>query len=158
VTKYIYLYEDYTEDFEKGLSKRRTWSDLRDSINLKKGFVIIDFEDSDAKSQFISSELHKLDYSDQQYHLTSVSGEGQVFPSVFVFGSSQDLFKKPMGLFKRFKIKRMIIGTEGKESPTLYVNGERESFGSDIMSGISPSDMGGDDYYQSGSTYYKFIN
>lgn len=156
MAKYIYLYENYTEIGEKGLPKSHTWSDIRDTINLKKPFMILDFEDKDGMDQCISSEMHREDYSEQSYNSKDMSGKVITVPSIFVFCS--DSSYSPDNLLKRFKIKRVIMGAAGQKYPKLYLDGDPVEFGSDIMTGISPTDMGGDNYYQNGSTYYKFLN
>lgn len=158
MTKYIHLYEDYTEIGEKGLPKSHGWSDIRDSINLKKPFMVIDFKDEDGKDQCVSSELHKMDYSDQSHYVKDMSGNTVESPSIFVFCSDFDISKLAASFLKRFNIRKIIVGEPGDKHTKLHVDDDPITFASDIMTGISPDDMGGDNYYKNGSTYYKFIN
>lgn len=158
MNKYISLYEDYTNVSQKVLPKLYTWSDIRDAINHKDQFMIIDFKNQDSMDQCIHSELHKMEYSEQSY--TSIDSSGNVYdiPSAFVFYKESDPADFASSLIKRFKINRIILGESGAKYPKLITKEDSSEYSSDIMSGISPSDVGMDDYYKNGSTYYKFIN
>ena len=158
MTKYVSLYEDYTNVGQKGLPKLHTWSDIRDSINNKESFMIIDFKDQDSLDQCVQSEIHQDDYSEQTYNTKNVDRELISMPSVFVFCKDPDCTDRAKSLLKRFKIKRLIIGIQGEKYPKAIIAGDTVEFSSDIMTGISPDDMEMDDYYKNGSTYYKFIN
>ncbi len=140
------------------LSKDHTWSDFRDTINLKKPFMIVDFEDDDSADQFINSELINRDYSKQKYYLRLDDGGPKEHPSVFIFLSSSDDLNQIKSLFKRFKIKRIISGSEGESTFKIHLVDDSYDFASDIITGISPDDMERDDYYNVDSMYYKFLN
>jgi hypothetical protein len=158
LNKYIRLYEDYTAMEDAVSPLNHTWSDFRDTINLKMPFMIIDFDDQDSADQCISSEIHGEDYSEQKYNLKSSAENLDRFPSVFIFQDSSEDDDRINSLLKRFKIKRIICGKQGEPMSKLYVKDGSHDFASDIKTGISPGDMDGDDYYSVGSMYYKFLN
>lgn len=158
MNKYISLFEDYTAAADSVSPKNHTWSDFRDTINLKMPFMIIDFKDQDSVDQYISSEIQGDDYSEQEYNLKSSAGNLENYPSIFIFQRSSEDQERINSLLKRFKIKRIIIGKQGEPIFKLYVKDGSYDFASDIKTGISPSDMEGDDYYSVGSMYYKFLN
>lgn len=158
MNKYIRLYEDYTAMEDSVSPKNHTWSDFRDTINLKEPFMIIDFDDQDSADQFIISEIDGEDYSEQNYNLKSSAGNLDRFPSLFIFQNSSEDPDRINSLLKRFKIKRIIGGKRGEPMSKLYVKDGSYDFASDIKTGISPDDMEGDDYYSVGSMYYKFLN
>lgn len=158
MNKYIRLYEDYTQLMREVLPKNHTWSDFRDTINLKKPFMIVDFEDDDSSDQFINSELTNRDYSKQKYYLRLDDGGPKEHPSIFIFLSSSDDLNQIKSLLKRFKIKRIISGSEGESTFKIHLVDDSYDFASDIITGISPDDMERDDYYNVDSMYYKFLN
>jgi len=158
LNKYIRLYEDYTQLMREVSPKNHTWSDFRDTINLKKPFMIVDFEEKDSADQFINSELVNRDYSKQKYYLKLDDGGPKEHPSIFIFLSSSEDLNQIKSLFKRFKIKRIIAGAEGEPMSKIYLGDTSHDFASDIMTGISPDDMERDDYYSVDSMYYKFLN
>jgi hypothetical protein len=138
--------------------KNHTWSDFRDIINLKKPFMIVDFEEEDSIDQFINSELANQDYSKQKYYLKLDEKGVKEHPSVFIFSSSTVDLDHIQSLLKRFKIKRIIAGSDGDPIFKLYLEEGSYDFASDIATGLSPDDMDRDDYYKVGSMYYKFLN
>lgn len=158
MNKYIQLYEDYTQMMQEVSSKGHSWSDFRDAINLKKPFMIIDFENEDSSDQFISSEMAGQDYEMQKYHLKLDNTEIKEYPSVFVFLESSAKPDRIRGLLKRFKIMRIITGSEGDPMTQIHTGEDSLDFASDIMTGISPDDMDRDDYYNVGSMYYRFLS
>ena len=156
--KYIKLYEQYTGRREKGLYESASWADISDAINLKLPYLIIDFEDESAKSDCVNSELQGERYEDQDYILKSPEEHDKEYPSVFIFIDGSPLENKINGLYKRFRIARMIQGKAGVKHPILHNNGSKSDYGSDIMTGTGPDDMQNDDYYKFNSSYYKFLN
>lgn len=156
MTKYIRLYEEYTDIKKKGLPKNISWTDVRDQMNLKLPFMIIDFEDEDSRTECIQDDLQQEDYVEQSYHVKRDADLREI-PSVFVFCDDSDLIDRIGSLQKRFKIERIIFGKYGKRIPTLYIDGESVDFSQDIKTGIGPDDVDNDEYYKIGSSYYKFI-
>ncbi len=156
MAKYISLYEEYTESSKKGLSKGVSWSDVRDQMNLKLPFMIIDFENEESRDECIQDELYSEDYIEQSYNVRR-DAKIKLVPSIFIFCDNSDLAEKIESLQKRFNIERIISGKYGKRIPTLYSNGESMEFSQDIKSGIGPDDVENDEFYKLGSTYYKFI-
>jgi len=158
VSKYIQLFEEYTEIKEKGLEKLESWTDVRDRLNLKLPFMIIDFKDNESLEFAINSQLSKERYANQTYYVKDVSNKILEYPSIFIFCEGNELDNSIKGLQSRFNIHRIISGKYGKNTPVLYTKGSSVEFGSDIKSGLSIDDVNDDDYYKIGSTYYKFIN
>lgn len=156
MTKYIRLYEEYTDFTEKG-SSLRGWPDLRDAMTLRLPYMIIDFKTEESKKDCESSDIKEEDYVTQSYFLKQ-DGKTKEYPSVFIFLDSSDPINKIKRLESRFDIARIIYGEFGKKQPSMSLNGQTSDFGSDIKTGSGPDDMENDDYYKYNSSYYKFLN
>ena len=155
--KYVRLYEEYTDLEEKSLEKHYSWAEVRNTIQTKLPFIIIDFKDVESRNDCIKGELYDEKYAKQVFYKTD-GGTGNIqIPSVFIFGEESDLKDRVQGFIKRFKIHRLIIGEIGKEVPSLYLEGENVDMPSDIMTSIDIKEMGADDFYKIDSTYYAFI-
>lgn len=157
--KYIRLYEEYTEIHLKGLNTHHSWQEVRDVLQKKLPFIIIDFNNLEDYNKCIEEELFDEDYLKQKYIFKDDNTETSKKPSVFIFAEGKsDLRDRVLDLESRFDIYRIIIGEFGKEHPSLYVDGDQVEIGSNMFSSISKDEMGNDDYYQIDSNYYRFIN
>lgn len=156
MTKYIRLYEEYTDIIQKG-SSSRGWPDLRDAMTLRLPYMIIDFKTEDSRSKCESDELKGSDYVKQSYFLKE-DGKSKQYPSVFMFLDITDVNNLIKKLESKFDIGRIIYGEFGSRLPVLYSGGQSSDFGSDIKTGTGPDDMDNDDYYKYNSSYYKFLN
>lgn len=134
-----------------------SWQDMRNVIQSKLPFAIVDFASSEAKEECISSELYDSDYVEQERKLVDPeSGNIQSKPSIFILGELSERGESPNRLMKRFDIDRMIIGEMGKDSPSVYSRGQSAILGKELLTSIDQDEMN-DDYYQVGSMMYKFI-
>ena len=154
--KYIKLFEEY--DSNTGNSRNsHSWSDLRNTMQNKLPFIIVDFKDEESYQKFKDSELQGKDYSDQTY--TIRDGDNPiVMNSVFIFNESYSSEKLALRYIKQFNIHRIISGEKGKDFPTIYTEGGTSEFGNDLLISLSPEELGNDDYYKIGSQLYKFIS
>lgn len=155
MTKYIQLFEDY--DHNTGnLNHSHSWSDLRNQMQNKLPFIIIDFEDEESYQRFKDSQLQGKDYADQTYTIR-VEDNPVVMNSVFVFNNTESTEEAALEYIRHYNIHRIIAGEKGKEFPTLYTNGGSSGFGNDLLVSLDPEELGNDDYYKIGSQLYKFI-
>jgi len=154
--KYIKLFEEY--DINTGNSRNsHSWSDLRNTMQNKLPFIIVDFKDMESYQKFKDSELQGKDYSDQTY--TIRDGDNPiVMNSVFIFNESYSSEELALRYIKQFNIHRIISGEKGKDFPTIYTEGGTSEFGNDLLISLSPEELGNDDYYKIGSQLYKFIS
>lgn len=154
--KYIKLFEEY--DINTGNSRNsHSWSDLRNTMQNKLPFIIVDFKDEESYQKFKDSELQGKDYSDQTY--TIRDGDNPiVMNSVFIFNESYSSEELALRYIKQFNIHRIISGEKGKDFPTIYTEGGTSEFGNDLLISLSPEELGNDDYYKIGSQLYKFIS
>lgn len=158
MTKYIRLYEDYTDLEQKSSEKHHSWNEIRDIIQAKLPFIIIDFKDDEAQDKCIKEELFDEDFVKQSYFLKDENGEDQKsFPSVFIFSGGEDLKARVLDFLKRFHILRIVIGEYGKNYPQLYAGGETVDLGSELFSSLERGEMSTDDFYKVDSNFYKFI-
>ena len=159
-TKYIALYEEYNMETAT-TGSHVSWPDIRDAIQSKLPFMIIDFIDSDSRDKCKFDELSDINTSYQILNMgqdNSNDEKSHKYPSIFIFEHDDALKDKVLNLNSRYKIFRIIIGEFGKDTPTLYKDGENVDYPRNMMSTNDPQEMGGDDYYKNDSTYYKFID
>ena len=157
--KYIRLYEEYTENDFKGLNTQHTWQEVRDVLQKKIPFIIIDFNSMGDFNKCIEEELYDEDFIKQTYIFKEEDSNDVKKPSVFIFAEGEkDLKDRVLNLESRHDIFRIIIGEFGEQYPKLYVDGEQINLGSNLFSSIHKNEMGSDDYYQFDSNYYRFIN
>ena len=155
--KYIRLYEEYNELEKKSLEKHYSWPDIRNTIQSKLPFIIIDFKDVDARTECIDKDLYDEKYIEQEFHLMRSDGEHTKYPSVFIFAEGSDLTDRVHDLGKRFDILRIVIGEYGTNVPSLYVEGENVDIGGNLLTSNDIEDMDIEDFYSIESKYYKFI-
>lgn len=159
-TRYIQLFEDYTKSMNaNGSETEHTWTQVRDSIQMKRPFVIIIFKNKESQVAAITSDLSKYDCI-KQAAMINREGKHITFPSLF-FTLDQDTTFEPMikNLYNKFKIDSIITGKTNSEFAELYSDdGTSVDFGNEIVSTLSPDDFSTDDYFKVGSTYYRFIN
>jgi hypothetical protein len=157
--KFIKLFEDFKkEDTGSDQDKLETWSQVRDCIQMKRPFVIITFKNADSYAKAADSYLNGKNYI-KQTSLLSLEGKEVKYPSVFItLESDRDFKNEVRKLYETFEIKQIIVGSAGSEYSTLYGgDGTSSDFGNEIVSALSPDEFSTDDYFQVGSTYYKFV-
>lgn len=154
--KFIKLYEEYTDFDQKGLEKHHSWQEVRDAIQTKLPFIIIDFESEDSLNKCIREELYDEEFVKQIYY---VKGEEDLikYPSVFIFEQDPNIKDRVLNLVKRFDILKIIIGEYGDRTPQMYKDGETVDIDANLFSSISVEDMQGDDYYKVNDMFYKFV-
>lgn len=154
--KYIQLFEDF--DARSGnINREHTWSDLRNQMQAKMPFTIVDFKDEASYQKFKDAELQGKDYIDQTYTVQE-EGEPIQMKSIFVFDGDESASEIALDYIKNYNIYRIISGEKGKDFPTLYTEGGSSEFGNDLLIALSPAELGSDDYYQVDSQFYKFIS
>lgn len=157
--KYVQLYEDYTKSMTNSVNTEHSWQELRDTIQQKLPFIIIDFDNREDLNKCIEEELYDDDYSEQTYFFKNEEGETIKYPSVFIYAKGRtDLKDKVMNFYKRFDINRVIIGQFGKTTPVLYADGESVEFKENLYSSLDADEMGDFDFYKMKSAFYKFID
>lgn len=156
--KHIKLYEEYTDLEKKSLEKHYSWADVRNTIQSKLPFIIIDFKDVEARTECIDKDLFDERYIKQEFHLMRSDGEHTKYPSVFIFAEGSNLDKRVLDLNKRFDILRIVIGEYGANIPSLYVEGDHVDIGGNLLTSNDIDDMDIEDFYSIDSKYYKFIN
>jgi hypothetical protein len=156
--KYIRLYEEYTDLEQKSLEGNYSWHDVRNVIQLKLPYIIIDFKNEEERDNCIKKELFDEKYINQTYFLKKEDVRTIKNPSVFIFTEESDLAKRVLGLNSRFDIIRLIIGENGKDSPSLYVDSDKLDIGSNLYTTLNIDEIGLDDYYSIDGNYYKFID
>jgi|TARA_Y100000389_G_C17456230_1_gene518360 hypothetical protein len=169
--KYIKLFEEYDSN-TGSIHSNRPWSDLRNTMQNKLPFVIIDFKDRESYQNFKDVELQEKDYSDQTYTIR-YEDNPVVMNSIFIHGNkNSDITSKDDRIFnesssaeelalryiKQYNIHRIISSERGKDFPTIYTAGGTSEFGNDLLVSLSPEELGNDDYYKIGSQLYKFIS
>jgi hypothetical protein len=155
--KYIRLYEEYTDLEKKSLEKHYSWPDIRNTIQSKLPFIIIDFKDEEAREECIDKDLYDENYVEQKFHLMRTDGDHIKYPSVFIFAKGSDLTKRVLDLNKRFDILRIVIGEFGTDVPSLYVDGDQVDIGGNLLTSNDIEDMDIEDFYSIDAKYYKFI-
>jgi hypothetical protein len=156
--KHIRLYEEYNDLEEKSLETHYSWADVRNTIQSKLPYIIIDFKSNDARDKCIKDELFDEKYIKQTFHLKRTDDAADKYPSVFIFGEGTDLTKRVHDLNKRFDIIRTVIGEYGSISPDLYLQGEMVDIGENLFTSNNLDELDGDDFYSIDSKYYKFIS
>ena len=155
--KYIRLYEEYTDLEKKSLERHHSWPDIRNAIQSKLPFIIIDFKDAKSRGECIDKDLYDENYVEQEFHLMRGDGDHVKYPSVFIFAEGSDLTKRVLDLEKRFDILRIIIGEFGTNVPSLYVEGDNIDIGGNLLTSNDIDDMDIEDFYSIDAKYYKFI-
>lgn len=153
--KYIQLFEDY--DHNTGnLNHSHSWGDVRNQMQNKLPFIIIDFDDDISYQRFKDSELQGKDYADQTYTIR-LEDNPVVMKSVFIFNDTESIENIYLEYIRRYNIHRIIAGEKGKDFPMIYTKGGSSGFGNDLLISLNPEELGNDDYYKIGSQLYKFI-
>ena len=160
MTKYVMLYEDYQKDIKNNSEETsHTWTQIRDTIQMKIPFVIVTFKNKDSYNSALDSDLFNDDYIKQS---AALSKDGQLidYPSVFmVLDDDSDFKDKIPQIFEKYKIKNIILGKKGEEYVDYYYDdGSTAPAGNEIVSSISKDEMDNDEHFKMGSTYYKFID
>jgi hypothetical protein len=159
--KYIKIFEDYSDDQKISSSETsHTWTDILDTVQMKKPFVIIVFKNKDAYASALSSEdIKEFDYIKQTAAFNE-DGKLMKYPSIF-FMLDRDMDYQPQikKLFRKFKIKQVIFGRANSEYSTIYVeDGTSSDYGNEIVATNEPEDFSTEDHFKFGSHYYRFID
>ena len=157
MNKYVQLYEEYNKSEEEPSESHYSWASVRDAIQTKLPFIIIDFKNQESMDKCIKDELFDENYIRQRYYLKKVDGEDVKYPSVFIFGEGTDLNDRVHSFIKRFDILRIMVGEFGKDQQSLYIEGDQVDVGRNLQTSINIDDMGLEDFYDVDSSYYKFI-
>lgn len=142
------------------------WATARDLIQDRKPFAIFNFLNRDRYNEFLKDLEQVKDYS--FFRQTLHTSEDEVLektqvPSVFIFpkedADSVKFFTIIRDSLKHYNLESVILGFENGEKITAeYKDGNKITVGNEIVSGLSPDEMEGDDFFQTGSNYYKFIS
>jgi hypothetical protein len=157
--KYIKLFEEHSTDIKADSDETSsTWSDVRDSIQMKLPFVIITFKDEDSYSRALKSEFFPNHI--KQTSAMSSNGILSDYPSLFIVVDDDVSFKNKIPkIFDQFNVKNLILGKRGEDYCDVYFSdGTSSPAGNEIISSLSKDDMDNDDHFKMGSTYYKFID
>lgn len=151
------------EDYEKTLKIERSetshgWNEVRDAVQMKRPFVIIVFRTKGSYEEAAQEYFGQTDYVKQTAILSKDSTKVK-YPSIFfVLESDRDFKIEVLDLYEKYDIKQIIVGEAGFEYSTLYSqDGTSSDFGNEIISSLDPADLGGDDCFKVGSTFYRFI-
>lgn len=157
--KHIKIFEDFSEE-QKAQSSETfgSWTDIRDTIQMKRPFVIIVFKTKKSYLNALETELSDVDYIKQTASLV-IDGRLVDYPSVFfTLDRESDYRVQVKELYEQFEIKQVIVGEANKEYSTLYSqDGSSSDYGNEIMSSLSRDDFATGDHFKIGSTYYRFI-
>ena len=157
--KYIQLYEEYTEKLSNGLNMQHSWQEIRDVLQKKLPFIIIDFDSLEDMNKCIEDELYDEDYMKQKYIYKDQDANEAFRHSVFIFANGGSKLSNRVLKFKsRFDIFRIVIGEFGEIYPKAYIGEDQVDLGGNLFTSISRDEMGFDDYYSIDSNFYKFIN
>ena len=157
--KFIKLFEDFKkEESGAGQDKLETWSQVRDCIQMKRPFVIITFKNADSYNEAVSSYLKGKNYI-KQTAVLSVEGKEIKYPSVFIMLENDRNFKNEVRkIYETFSVVQVIVGSVGSEFSTLYGrDGTSSDFGNEVITALSPEEFSTENYFQLGSSYYRFI-
>lgn len=156
MNKYIKLYEEH--DVEGAVSNiNYTWSNIRDTMQTKMPFIIVDFSNEDNFTKCKDTDLVDKKYLEQVYNYTEDQSPKKL-ESVFIFGLDGDPIDIAKKYQNQFGAKRVIIGEKGKDFPTIFEGGESGEFGNDLLVALNPSELGSDDYYNASGKLYKFVS
>jgi len=130
---------------------------IRNSIQLKKPFVIINFV-SDVVFKSVLNEIDQL--GSIQYIIQKIWNEGKEYPSIFLTNSETHLSTET---FRELTVQIMknhhidsVIGLYMGHIGVYYRDGKGHIIGDDIYSTLNKEEINGD-YYQIGSRYYTFV-
>ena len=158
MTKYLKLFEDFSKEKEKS-DFAPTWTEARDTMQNRLPFAIIVFLDKDSYVDAKSKLFHNHEYV---YQKAFMSKDGQLVahPSVFIkLEEEQPFLESILDIYKKYKIKAMIIGGQGDEySKYYFADGTSSNIGNEIMSSLSKDDMENEDHFQISTNYYRFID
>ena len=162
--RYVKLFEEFSALEETNRPSNYSWQDVRNTIQSKKSYVIIDFDHLAAMDDCITKELADENYIKQTYHLKHDERGAHKYPSVLIFAEDSDIIERVLDLSKRFDILRIITSKHGNEFPDLNIKLdnpgklEKMEIGSNLYSTINIDDIGLDDFYSMDGNYFKFIS
>lgn len=156
--KYLKLFEDFAKE-ENGESFAPSWSDVRDTIQNRLPFAIIIFMNKDSYLAAKSKLFYNHVYAHQKAFL-SKDGKLIGYPSVFIkLEEEQPFLESIPEIYKKYKIKAMIVGGQGEEYAKYYFkDGNSAVIGNEIMTSLDTVDMENEDHFQMGSNLYRFID
>jgi hypothetical protein len=158
--KYIKLFEDYENELKNaGDETSRTWTDIRDAVQMRLPFVIIVFKNSEEYLSALDSELIGSDYIKQKA-LMSKDGKLIKYPSIFMIVQDDESFKNKIPkIFNAFKTKVIFLGKKGEDQiECYYADGSSVNAGNEIVSSLEKDEMDNNDHFEIGSTNYRFID
>ena len=150
--KFIKLFEEHTADTAP------TWTDIRDTIQMKRPFVIIVFRTVASFKEAVASYFSETSYI-KQTAIINNNGEATKYLSIFLaVDLDKDYRSEVKSIYEKFDIKQIIVGKSGAEYSTLYAqDGTSSDFGNEIVSTLSSDEFSTEDQFKIGSTYYHFI-
>lgn len=153
----IKLFSEYINEQHKAVSQ--TWTEVRDTLQMKRPFAIITFR---TKSSYIQYMEDTKDAQNQIKQIAMLEKEGKMlkYPSIFIIlTSDQDYSDQVRQLSNKYDIKQVIAGQANVEYAKLYLpDGSSSELGNEIMSTLSPDEFQNDECFKVGSTYYKFAD
>lgn len=157
-----YLYESTRVELAKGTNP--SWAEVREHIQEKKPFAILNFVNSDKYNAFLKDleKVDKYEYFRQTLH-TSQSEEvleKREVPSAFFIpkGDVDEFFDVMEQCVAHYDLDSVVFGfKEENKVVAKYKDGEENTIGNEIVVSLDPTEMEPDDYYQFQSNYYKFI-
>jgi hypothetical protein len=158
--KYIKLFEDYENELKNASDETsRTWTDIRDAVQMRLPFVIIVFKNSEEYLSALDSELIGSDYIKQKA-LMSKNGKLVKYPSIFMIVQDDESFKNKIPkIFNAFKTKVIFLGKKGEDQiECYYADGSSVNAGNEIVSSLEKDEMDNNDHFEIGSTNYRFID
>ncbi len=150
--KFIKLFEEFTK------AGKLTWSDIRDSIQMKRPFMIVVFKNKDNYLTAVNSDLSEYDKV-YQTSVASYNGKTVKYPSTFIILSQDtDMTSEIRQLFEKYEIRQIIYSKANSEFSNLYSpDGSSSEYGNEIVSSTDPSEFSTEDYFKIDSTVYRFI-
>jgi hypothetical protein len=152
MAKYIKLFEDYSKEKSEG------WSTIRDAIQMRLPFAIIVFKKKSSYLDALDSGELDSDYI-KQTAVLHTEGKPTDYPSIFMVVEDDEVFKNKIpNIFNSFNIKAILLGKKSEEDIMYYSeNGNSRNIGNELVSTIQKDEMGSEDHFEIGSTYYRFV-
>lgn len=150
--RFIKLFEEFKKE------KLETWSQVRDTIQTKRPFVILIFRTKSSYQDAIASEFESVNFIKQTAYMT-VDNKTILYPSIFfTLDREKEVENDIHRYYEEFDLVSAIVGESNSEFSTVYFSdGTSSDFGNEIVSALDPNEIDADDYFKVGSTYYKFI-
>ena len=156
--KYIELFEDFSDHEKPNRDTLKSWTEIRDAIQMKKPFVILVFKNNASLDRALDTQLSELDTTYQDAVIIE-DGDLIKYPSLFfTLDRDSDYSREIREIYSKFSIKQAIVGGSNKEHSTFYSeDGTSSTHGNEIVTSLEAEDFSTDDHFIFGSHYYKFI-